>query len=94
MKTVKYKDVEELTDIDKDPRALLINTLANSTVRYVAYDISYKIYFINCEGSTSTIVVYLAHMMVKEKKQFDLCSLLLENLTKNARMSLAEGYPF
>lgn len=67
-KTIKYREVEELIGIDKDPQALLINTIADSNIRYVAYGISYKFYFRNCEGLSSAIVVYLAHMMVKENK--------------------------
>lgn len=93
-KTIKYKDVEELTGISKDPQDLLINTLKDLDVRYVAYDISYKIYFRNREGSTSAIIFYIAHMMVKENKKFDLCSLLLENIYENVRMLVIEGYPF
>lgn len=93
-KMVKYRDMEELTSIKKDPQALLINTIINLVVRYVAYDITYKIHFRNHEGSTSAIVVFLAHMMVKENKQFDLCSLMMENLIENFRMSLVKSYPF
>lgn len=44
-KTMKYKNVVELTGIGRDYRALLIDTLSNSTIRYFAYGISYKIYF-------------------------------------------------
>lgn len=32
--------------------------------------------------------------MVKENKQFDLCSLITKNLIENVRMSLVESYPF
>ena len=71
-KKVKYKDVEELTSINKDSQALLINTISDLAVRYVAYSITYKIYFQNHEGSTLAITVYLAHKMVKKNKQFDL----------------------
>lgn len=67
-KIVKYREVEELIGIDKDPWSLLINTIVDPIVRYVPYGITYTIYFRNHEGSTLAIVVYLSHKMVKENK--------------------------
>lgn len=74
--SIKNKEVETLNDINRDQRALIIDKIINPAVRYVAYDISYKVYFRNREGATLTIVVYMAHMLVMEDKSFDLCELL------------------
>lgn len=49
-KNVKNKEVETLTSVMGDQRELLIDKIINPMVRYVAYDMSYKIYFINREG--------------------------------------------
>lgn len=93
-KLVKNKEFETLTGITGDQRALLIDTIIDLVVRYVAYGVSQKIYLWNKEGSTSVIVVYVAHQMVKERKDFNLCELLLTQLTDNITMTKDDGYPF
>lgn len=75
-KTMKNKEFETLTRVMGDQRALLIDIVVNLVVRYVTYGISYKIYFINREGSTSAIVVFVVYKLVMEDAVFDLCELL------------------
>lgn len=60
-KSIKSREVKALTWVTRDQRELIIHTIIDLVIRYVAYGISYKIYFRNREGSTSTIVVYVAH---------------------------------
>lgn len=75
-KYVKNKEVETLTSIKGDQRALIIDKFDDPAVRYVSYGISYNINFRNREGSTLAIVVYDAHMIVMEGKEFDLCKII------------------
>lgn len=79
-KSIKNKEVETLTGVKDDQRELIIDQIINHVVRYVSYDISYKVYFKIREGATSTITLYMAHMLVMEDKSFDLCELLKELL--------------
>lgn len=44
-KIVKNKEVETLTGVKGDQRALIIDKIDNLVVKYMAYGISYKIYF-------------------------------------------------
>lgn len=93
-KRVKNKGVETLTSVTGDQRALLIDKIVNPMVSYVAYGISYKIYFRNREGSTLAIIVYVAHMIVMEDTIFNLCELLKNQLLENIKMAKDQGYPF
>jgi hypothetical protein len=67
-KFMQNKEVKSLIGVTKDQRALLIHTIVDPIVRYITYGISYKIYFRNREGSTSTIVIYITHHMVKKNE--------------------------
>lgn len=75
--------------VTRDQRALLIDTIINLTLRYVVYEISYKIYFINRESFVSAIAVFIAYKLAMEDAVYDLCELprnqMLEriNMTKN-----------
>lgn len=93
-KSLKNKEVKNLTNVMGDQRALLIDKIVNPMVRYVAYGISHKIYFRNREGSTSTIIVYVAHMLVMEDRVFYLCELLKNQLLENIKMTKKQGYLF
>lgn len=87
-------EVETLTNVKGDQWALIIDKIINPIVRYVTYDISYKVYFRNREGVTSAIAVYMAHMLMMKDKSFDLCELLKELLLENIKMSKEQNYPF
>lgn len=93
-KPILNREVEALTDVKGDQQALIINTIINPMVSYVAYVISYKIYFQNREGATSAIAVYMTHMLVMENKSFDLCELLKELLFENIKMTKEKNYSF
>lgn len=93
-KSILNREVEALSSMKGDQRAFIINTIINLVVRYTAYDISYKIYFKNREGTTSTIAVYMAHMLAMKNMSFDLCELLRELLLKNVKMTKEKNYPF
>lgn len=80
-RSIKSKEVEAVTSVMGDQRALLIDTIIHPMVRYVAYGVSYKNYLWNREGSIFAIAVYIVHQMVKEDKDFNLCELLLMQLT-------------
>lgn len=88
------KEMEALTGVKGDQQALVINTIVNPVVRYVAYGISYKVYFRNREGATSAIVVYMAYMFVMENISFDLCELLKELLLESIKMTKEKNYAF
>lgn len=79
-KIVKNKEVETLFNVIGDQKALLIDKISHPVVRYVAYEISYKIYFKNRESSTLAITVYVAHKISMEDAMFDLCELLKDQL--------------
>lgn len=64
-KLVKNKEVEALIGVTGDHRALQIHTIVDPMISYVAYYISYKIYFRNSEGSTLVIAIYIVHQMVE-----------------------------
>lgn len=93
-KFVKNKEVETITKVMGDQRALLIKKIVNLVVRYIAYEMSYKIYFKNREGSTSAIDVFVAHKLVMEDADYNLCELLRSHLLENINMKKNEGYPF
>lgn len=84
---MKNKEVETLISVIGDQRTFLIDKIISLIVRYVAYGISYKIYFKNREGSISTIVVYVAHMNTMEDVVFNLCELLKNQLLENVKMT-------
>lgn len=56
--------------------------------------ITYKIYFRNKEGSTSTIVVYVAYHMAKIGMNYDLCELLRHQVLRNIKLTKNYGYSF
>lgn len=70
------EQVETLTGVMGDQRAFFIDKIGNLVVKYVAYEISYKIYFWNREGSTSVIIVFVAHKLSMKDVVFDLCEFL------------------
>lgn len=56
--------------------------------------ISYKVYFKNREGSSSSTIVYVAYQTVEENKECDLCELLRRQLLDHFQMTNDEKYPF
>lgn len=92
--SIRNVEVEALTRIRGDQRALIISSIKDHLTKYVAYGISYKIYFRNREGSTLAGVAYIAHKMIIVGKNFDLCSLLKEQLMENVQLTMDIDYYF
>lgn len=84
LKSVKNDEVNKITSVVFDKRALEIGTINELAIKYPNMGISYKVYYRNQEGSTSSTTVHVACNMVKENVDYDLCKLsrrqLLDNL--------------
>lgn len=92
-KSIRNVEVEPLTGIRGDQRALIIESIEDPLTRYVAHGISYKIFFRN-QGSTSTGATYIAHKMIIENEDFDLCNLVKDQLMENVQLTKDIDYPF
>lgn len=87
LKYVKNDEVNRLTGFVLDKRALRIDGILDLAVRYVTMGNSYKVYYKNQEGSSSSTTVYVAYKMVKENTNYDLCDLLRWKLLDNLRLT-------
>lgn len=62
MKSMRNKEVENLTGITRDQRALRIDAITGPLVRYVAMGITYKIYY----GIEKDLYLLLLYMLLNK----------------------------
>lgn len=93
-KSIQNKEVKTLTEVTGDQMALIILTIKDLITRYITHGISYKIFFKIREGANSIGVVYIAYKMIMEDQDFDLCSLLKDQLIENVQKTMEVDYPF
>lgn len=93
-KLIHNKEVKTLTGVTGDQRALVISMIKDPLTRCIAYGISYRFFFKNKKGSTSTGAVYISHKMIMEDQDFDLYSLLKDQLMENVQLTMDIDYPF
>lgn len=67
LKLVKNEEINWLAHVVLDKRALRIDRIVYLGVKYVTMGISYKVYYKNREGSSSSTTMYVAYQMVKVK---------------------------
>jgi hypothetical protein len=76
-KSVKNKDVMELTRATFDQRDITMNTIENPIVRYAYMVIRYKIYYSNKENFVFSREIHVAYEMVEKGEDCDLCDFIL-----------------
>lgn len=94
VKLVKNVEVNHLTGVILDGRALKIDIIRDVDVRYATMGISYNVYYKNRESSCVSTGVHVTYLMVKENAEYDLCEIIWRQLLDNIEMSKSEMYLF
>lgn len=94
LKSTRNDEEIFFTSIVSSKRAFLIDTIVDLVVWYATMGLSYKVYFKNHEGSTSSTIVFVSYKMVKENFDYDLCELLRWQLLYNLWFTKTELYHF
>lgn len=85
LKSLKNEVVKELIGATFDIRALATKTITNLSVNYALIMIGIKIYFTNRDNLLLITAIYVAHDMVMNGKDYDLCELLLQKYLRNIK---------
>lgn len=75
-----------------DQRALTINPIRSSIVRYATMLIGYKIYYTNRDNLVIATVIHVAQDMVEKNFDYDLCELLQQQLME--KLEIKKKYVF
>lgn len=94
LKFINNVEVNCLTEVISDGRALRIDTIRDVDVRYAKMQISYKIYYKNKEGSCVSNEMHVDYRMVKKNAEYDMCEILWWRLLDNIKMRKSDMYPF
>lgn len=94
LKYIKNEVVMENTRATYDKRALKVIPIKNPIVRYAAMVIGYKVYFKNRDNFVSTTAINVAHEMVVNGSDLELCEFLRKKIMENMRLTKERKYVF
>lgn len=80
---MKNQNVIDATSSKFDKRAMTINDIIETDVKFSSMVVKYKVYHSNQENSVFNIAIYVAYQMVKENKDHDMCEVLWSHLMEN-----------
>lgn len=83
LRSVPKNDVEKLTRLKWDGRAMTVNNINYPAMKYASMVIGYRIYYSSGMNNIPTTTIHTAYWMVKENVDYDLVEALRSQLMVN-----------
>lgn len=85
LRNMKNTIVREVTDSQHDNRSMTISDIIEHDVIFASMVTGYKMYQSSKANLVFRIAIYVAYQILKEKKLYDLCEVLLSELKSNLK---------
>lgn len=85
LRKVQNTIVTTVTGSQYDNQSMRISDIIEYEVRFASMVTEYKVYQSNMKNSVYGIAIFATYQMLKEDKKYDLCGVLLSELSRNLK---------